>query len=191
LIKKTSVYQELTKIVALKAFNKFQNSKYEFSINISIEDIMVYDIASWIFDLAKEKKVNDRLVLEIVESEGIESFSEMQKFIEAAQKNSMKIAIDDFGTGYSNFEYLIKLNPDYLKIDGSLMKEIDKDDKLYGVVETIVSFANKNHIQVIGEYISTAEIYEKTKELGIEYSQGYYLGHPSCEVNYEKSENSA
>ncbi len=183
--KKTRVYEELTKIVALKSFTKFSNSECEFSINLSIEDIMVYNVASWIFDLAIEKNVNNRLVLEIVESEGIESFEEVGHFIEQAKSHGMKIAIDDFGTGYSNFEYLIKLNADYLKIDGSLMKEIDKDDKLCGVVETIVSFAKKNDIKVIGEFISTHEIYEKTKELGIDFSQGYYLGHPSCEVNYE------
>jgi len=185
--KKTRVYQELTKIVATKAFNKFSDSNFEFSINLSIEDILVYNVASWIFDLAIEKNVNNRLVIEIVESEGIESFDEVQKFIEEAKSHGMKIAIDDFGTGYSNFEYLIKLNADYLKIDGSLMKEIDKDEKLCGVVETIVSFAKKNDIKVIGEFISTHDIYEKTKSLGIEFSQGYFLGHPSSNVENEST----
>lgn len=189
--KKTRIYQELTKIVALKAFNKFSDSEYEFSINLSIEDIMVYDVGSWIFDLALEKKVNNRLIIEIVEAEDIESFEEVENFIREAKGIGMKIAIDDFGTGYCNFEYLIKLNADYLKVDGSLMSEINTNEKLCGVVETIVSFAKKNDIKVIGEFISTQEIYEKTKELGIEYSQGYFLGHPSCELkNKVKDENS-
>jgi len=176
--KKTRVYKELTKIVVTQAFEKFKDNDYEFSINLSIEDIMLHDVASWIFDLAVEKGVNKRLVIELVESEGIESFDKVDNFIKQAKEYGMKIAIDDFGTGYSNFEYLIKLNADYIKIDGSLIKDIDKDEKLCGVVETIVTFAKKNDIKVIGEFVATQEIYEKIKLLDIDFGQGFYLGKP-------------
>lgn len=180
--KKTRVYKELTKIIVTQAFDKFAGTDYEFSINLSIEDIMLHDIESWIFDLALEKGVNNRLVIELVESEGIESFEMINKFIQASKEYGMKVAIDDFGTGYSNFEYLIKLNADYIKIDGSLMKDIDKNEKLYGVVETIVAFAKKNNIKVIGEFVSTKEIFEKAKLLDIDFAQGYYFGKPEREI---------
>jgi len=103
-------------------------------------------------------------------------------FISNAKENGMKIAIDDFGTGYSNFEYLIKLNTDFLKIDGSLIKEIDTDEKLYSVVETMTQFAKKNDIKVIAEFIANEKLYEKIKELDIEYGQGFYLGKPKAEL---------
>jgi len=180
--KKTRVYKELTKIVVRQAFDKFSGNGYEFSINLSIEDIMLHDVASWIFDLAVEKGVNNKLVIEIVESEGIESFDKVESFIKKAKEHGMKIAIDDFGTGYSNFEYLIKLNADFIKVDGSLIKDIDKDEKLCGVVDTIVVFAKKNDIKVIGEFVSTQELYEKIKSLDIDFAQGYYLGKPLKEL---------
>ncbi|MBU1659377.1 EAL domain-containing protein [bacterium] len=180
--KKTRIYKDLTKIIVTQAFEKFSDSEYELSINLSIEDIMTYDVSSWIFDLAKKKNIQNRLVIELVESEGIESFEEIAQFIKQAKENGIKIAIDDFGTGYSNFEYLFKLNADYLKIDGSLISEIDKNEKLCSVVEVIVAFAKKNDIKVIGEFVSTKKIFEKTQFLDINYAQGYYLGMPSDEL---------
>ncbi len=180
--KKTRVYKELTKIVVTKAFDKFANTEYDFSINLSIEDIMFHDIESWIFDLAVAKGVNEKLVIELVESEGIESFEMIDKFIQKAKEYKMKIAIDDFGTGYSNFEYLIKLNADFIKIDGSLIRDIDTNEKLCGVVETIITFAKRNDIKVIGEFVSSKGVYEKTKDMGIDYGQGYYLGIPMSEL---------
>ena len=177
--KKTRIYKDLTKIIVNKAFDKFEHLDYSFSINLSVEDIMLNSVDEWIFDLAKEKNVVNKLVIEIVESEGIESFSEMQAFIKKAKEYGVRIAIDDFGTGYSNFEYLMKLNADYLKIDGSLINKIDSDEKLCHIVEIIVAFAKKNNIKVIGEYVSSKEIYDKSDSLDIDYAQGYYLGEPS------------
>ncbi len=180
--KKTRIYKELTKIIVKQAFEKFSSLEYEFSINLSVEDILFHDVSSWFFDLALEKGVQNQLVIELVESEGIESFDLMNEFIQKAKEHGMKIAIDDFGTGYSNFEYLIKLNANYLKIDGSLIREIDKDEKIYGVVESIVAFAKKNNIKVIAEFVSTQEIYEKIQELNIDFGQGFYLGKPLGEL---------
>jgi PAS domain S-box-containing protein len=181
--KKTRLYKELTKIIVTKAFQKFSGTQYEFSINLSAEDIMLHDVSDWLFELACDYKVNNQVVIELVESEGIESFDTMDTFIKNAKENGMKIAIDDFGTGYSNFEYLIKLNTDFLKIDGSLIKEIDTDEKIYSVVETIVAFANKNNIKTIAEFIANESLYEKIKELGIDYGQGFYLGKPNPKIN--------
>jgi len=180
--KKTRLYKDLTKIVVTQAFEKFSGTVYEFSINLSAEDIILHDVSEWLFDLALEYKVNNQLVIEIVESESIESFDIVDTFIHNAKAVGMKIAIDDFGTGYSNFEYLIKLNTDFLKIDGSLIKEIDSDEKIYSVVETIVDFAKKNNIKTIGEFIATESLYEKIKDLEIDFGQGFYLGKPSLDL---------
>lgn len=180
--KKTRLYKDLTKIVVKQAFEKFSGTKYRFSVNLSAEDIIIHDVSDWFFDLAREYKVNNQVVIEIVESEGIESFDTVNTFISSAKENGMKIAIDDFGTGYSNFEYLIKLNTDYLKIDGSLIKAIDTNEKIYSVVETIVAFAKKNNIKTIGEFVATESLYKKIKELDIDFGQGYYLGKPLADL---------
>ena len=180
--KKTRMYKKLTKIIVTKAFDKFSDSEYSFSINLCVEDVMANNIGKWFFDLAKEKNVSNRVIVELVESEGIDIYDEMNAFITKAKECGMRIAIDDFGTGYSNFEYLTKLDADFIKIDGSLINKIHIDKKLCNVVEAIVDFAIKNNIQVIGEYVSSKEIYDKTESIGIGFGQGYYLGKPSSSL---------
>ena len=89
-----------------------------------------------------------------------------------------KIAIDDFGTGYSNFEYLVKLKADYIKIDGSLIKDIDKNRISEIVCKNIVNFARDLNMKTIAEFVENESIFNKVKELGIDYSQGYYFDKP-------------
>jgi len=176
--KKTRHYKTLTQIIVEQAFKKFESKKYEFSVNLSAEDIIMHNIGDYFFSLAKQYGVQNRVVIELVESEGIESFDTVETFIQEAKSYGMKIAIDDFGTGYSNFEYLIRLNADFIKIDGSLIKTIDKDKNMRSVVETIVMFAKKNGMKTVAEYVATKEIQKVVDELGIDYSQGYYHGKP-------------
>ena len=89
-----------------------------------------------------------------------------------------KIAIDDFGSGYSNFERLLEYSPDILKIDGSLIKNIETDEFSRNLVETIVMFAKRQGLQTIAEYVENEKIYNILTELGVDYSQGYYFGKP-------------
>jgi EAL domain-containing protein (putative c-di-GMP-specific phosphodiesterase class I) len=89
-----------------------------------------------------------------------------------------RIAIDDFGTGYSNFEYLMRLEPDFIKIDGSITKGILEDKNSQIITSIIVEFAKKIDIKVIAEYVENKEIFEKIKELGVDKSQGYYFSEP-------------
>ena len=90
----------------------------------------------------------------------------------------VSIAIDDFGAGYSNFERLLEFEPDLLKIDGSLIKNIITDKYSQNVVETIVAFAKRQNIKTIAEYVENKEIFDYLNNLGVDYSQGYYFGKP-------------
>lgn len=176
--KKARLYPTLTKIIIEKSFEHFSNKKDEFSINLSIEDILSDDIVIFLKKKIDHFKIGHRLVLELVESEGIENFDNVHSFIKEFKGYGCKIAIDDFGTGYSNFEYLMKLDVDYIKIDGSLIKNIDTDKSSQLVVELIIDFAKKMNIQTIAEFIHNDAVYKKTKSMGINYFQGYYLGEP-------------
>lgn len=176
--KKSKLYNQITKVVIEKSFEFFKDKPHSFSINLTIEDILNEDIVNFLKYQIKKYDISKRIVFEIVESEQIENFEIVLKFIEEFKSFGCKIAIDDFGTGYSNFEYLIKLNVDYIKIDGSLIKNILEDDSTYSVVETIVTFAKKSKIKVIAEYISSKEIQECIEKLDIDYSQGFYFGKP-------------
>lgn len=179
LAKKNKLYHQLTKIIIEKTFEKFKNLPYLVSINISVEDILNKEIHSFIINKLKESTIGEKIVFEIVESEGIENFDQVLEFIESVKKYGAKISIDDFGTGYSNFEYLMKLKVDYIKIDGSMIKNIDSDQNSQMITKTIVNFAKNMNIHTVAEFVHSKNVFEKIKELNVDFSQGYYFGEPT------------
>lgn len=180
--KKSKQYLKLTKQVIKKSFEYFKDKDYEFSVNLTLEDIKNKNISSYIIEMLKEYKIASKVVFEIVESEGIEDFDQINNFLDRARELGCKIAIDDFGSGYSNFEYLIKLNADYIKIDGSLIKDILIDKSNQEIVVTIIDFAKRQGFKTIAEFVSNEEIFNKVKELGIDYVQGYYISEPNPNI---------
>jgi len=182
--KKIKVYNHVTKIIINKSFDTFENNDYEFCINLSIEDIMNSEIFDFILHKLKSSNSSNRVIFEIVESEAIQDFQKIERFINEVKRYGAKVAIDDFGDGYSNFSYLIKMNVDFLKIDGSLIENIDTDENSRLVVETIVDFANKLGVKTIAEYVHSSTVSDKVKEMGINYSQGFYIDKPL--VNLDK-----
>jgi len=176
--KKTKLYPQITIEVVNQACELFANRDEEFSINLSDSDIRDPHIVNEIIHTITKTKTASRIVFEILESEGIENYEEVVEFITTVKALGAKIAIDDFGTGYSNFENILKLNVDYIKIDGSLIQGISENPRHHIVVETIVNFAHKIGAKTIAEFVSSEAIYEAVKELGIDYSQGYFTGKP-------------
>ncbi len=176
--KKANLYLELTKILVEKACNFFKNKDVDFSINLTIEDIKDANTIDFIFKTIKDTNTASKITFEIVESEAIDDFNLVKNFIEKSKNLNCKIAIDDFGTGYSNFEYIINLNVDFLKIDGSLIKTIDKDKNIELVTKTINSFAKTLNIKTVAEFVHNKEVLQKIIDLDIDYSQGFYLHEP-------------
>lgn len=176
--KKYFLYEHITKIMIENTLKYFQNKPYDFSINLSIEDIINHDMVTFILESIKNYKDPSRIIFEVTESEGIENYTEVEYFVNQVREYGCKIAIDDFGTGYSNFEHILKLNIDFLKIDGSLVKNINNSRESRLVVETILIFAKKLGIATITEFVSSEELFETTKLLEADYMQGYHIGKP-------------
>ncbi|MBP7770109.1 MAG: bifunctional diguanylate cyclase/phosphodiesterase [Aliarcobacter sp.] len=176
--KKSNQYTKLTKIVLEKSFKKFENLSFDFSVNISYEDIQSSDFLDFIKIMLKKYNVSNRVIFEILEDSNIKSYELLKLFIDEVKALGCKIAIDDFGSGYSNFEHLLRLNIDYLKIDASLIKNIAKDETSYKITKTIIEFAKSLNLQTIAEFVENEEIFEIVKELGADYSQGYFFSAP-------------
>jgi len=178
LAKKNKLYPELTKIMLHKTFEQFKDSNAQVSINLSVQDILNETVHKTILEKLKKYQMKDRIVFEILESEGIDNYEEVLNFIKEVKEMGAKISIDDFGTGYSNFEYLMKLNVDYIKIDASMIKDIDKNKNSQMVTETIIDFAEKMNIKTVAEFIHSEDVYNMIKRMGVNYAQGYYFGEP-------------
>lgn len=176
--KKSNQYTKLTKIVIEKACKEFENLPFEFSVNVSYEDIEDEDFLPFIREKMALYNVANKIVFEILEDEGIKNYEILINFINEVKALGSKVAIDDFGSGYSNFEHLLKMNIDYLKIDASLIKNIVTDENSYKVTKTIIEFAKNLNMKTIAEYVENKEIFQIVKDLGADYSQGYHFSAP-------------
>ncbi len=177
--KKTQLYSKITQSVIHQACSAFENRSESFSVNLSIDDIEnPYTVQEIVKTIIRTQTAN-RIVFEILESEGIENYESVIQFATQVRALGAKIAIDDFGTGYSNFEHILRLNIDFIKIDGSLIQGISSNKRHQIIVETIVQFAHKMGAEIIAEFVSDEEIFNVIKKMGIEYSQGYFTGKPA------------
>ncbi|MBP1682209.1 MAG: putative diguanylate cyclase [Proteobacteria bacterium] len=177
--KKTRLYEKLTKIMIHKSFEYLKDFEVDFSINLTKGDILSSSVKECLYENIKKYQCAHRVIIEIVESEGIENFGEITSFIHEIKQLGCRIAIDDFGTGYSNFAYLVKLEVDFIKIDGSLIKDIDTNETSAMTVETIISFAQKMGYGIVAEFVDRMSVQEKLQSLSVDYSQGYLFSKPS------------
>jgi len=177
--KKGKYYTQITSIVLDNSFAALEKTDVDISINISALDIEKEPLCEKFFHLLEiHKDKAHRIVVELLEDEEVKDFEVIQAFITYVKERGVKIAIDDFGSGYSNFERLLEYQPDILKIDGSLVKNIVNDKFSLSVVKTMVNFAKEHDIAIIAEYVENEDIYNLLCELGVDYSQGYYFGKP-------------
>lgn len=126
--------------------------------------------------------IGNKIIFEILESEGVDNYDLVSEFISDFKQLGCQFAIDDFGSGFSNFEHLIKLHVDFLKIDGSLIKNLPNDRNARVIVKNIQNFASEMGIATIAEFVGSKEIADIVKSMGITYSQGYYFSEPSKEI---------
>ncbi len=176
---KTKQYNTLSNIIIEKSFEIMNKNDKDFSINISYEDIfndVLIKILKSNLDIYPD--IGKRLIIEILETELIEDIEVMNSFIEDFKQYGVRIAIDDFGTGHSNFSNILDLNPDYIKIDGSFIKNIDTDKKSYSLVKGIIESAKELEIKTIAEFVHSKEVFDVTFKLGIDEFQGYYFSEP-------------
>jgi len=178
--KKSPIYPEITLRIIDTIFNKIKDLPHKFSINISVRDIENKDIYKRIVKFLKECR-ND-IIFEILESESIKNYSTVTRFIKEVKNLGAEIAVDDFGSGYSNFEFILKLDVDYIKLDSSLIKDIDRNINSQIIVETIVGFAKKLGKKTVAEHVHSETVFQVVKELDVDLSQGFYFGKPSPNI---------
>jgi len=176
--KKCRLYNKLMEILIDKIIVYILKYKIHISINLDYTDILNPQIKKDLVSKIKSNNIGEYLTLEILESEKVSSFDTVNEFINDVKQFGVKIAIDDFGTGFSNYENILNLNIDYIKIDGSLIRKINEDIYL-NLIKSIVLFSKQQNIKVVAEFVSDLKILRYVKNIEIDYSQGYYIGKPT------------
>ncbi|WP_117168473.1 EAL domain-containing protein [Paraliobacillus sediminis] len=120
-----------------------------------------------------------RIVLEVSESELIEHPDNFLQHLELLRQQGFTIALDDVGKGYANFDMLIKMEPDYIKLDRLFADQLDISKKKQDLVRFFLNYCHEHQVDLILEGIETKAELQMAEQLGIPYAQGFYLGRPA------------
>lgn len=154
-----------------------KNTNY--SINLSGLSTCDASLATYIESLQKIHCIDaSRITFEITETAAIQNIDKCLILIAYLKKLGFRFSLDDFGSGLSSFSYLKNLTIDYLKIDGSFIKEIVNESTSYAMVKSINEIAHVMGLKTIAEFVENKEILTKLEEIGVDYVQGYYIHKP-------------
>ncbi|MDE6886258.1 MAG: EAL domain-containing protein [Helicobacteraceae bacterium] len=169
--------RSITYSVINHSFKAFANNDFEFSINITEEDIRDTQMIDYLKDYCDKYNIKpQRIIIELLEDIEFSDDDLIINNILILKELGFQIAIDDFGYDNSNFSRLIKMQIDCIKIDGRFVKNMDIDPISYKIVKSIANFAKSINVMCIAEHVHSKSVYKLIKELDVEYSQGYFIG---------------
>lgn len=119
-----------------------------------------------------------RVVLELTEHTHIEDYPELAAALSVLRRRGVRVAVDDAGSGYSSLSHILKLAPDFIKLDRELISHIDLDPVRRALAASLVAFASDTGAAILAEGVETDGELETVRRLGVPYAQGYHLGRP-------------
>jgi EAL domain-containing protein (putative c-di-GMP-specific phosphodiesterase class I) len=177
--KGAKLYRALMRQMLEKSFAFFANRTDVFSLNLSYEDIDDEAFVEEIFHHIFTCKAPSRIIFEIVETDFIKDFAIVERFAKRVRQHGCRLAIDDFGSGFSSMQNILSLKPEFIKIDGSLIKHLDTSKESQIIVKNIVNMAKELGAQTIAEYIHNISTMDTAHSLGVDFLQGFHLGKPT------------
>ncbi|MFT5815832.1 MAG: diguanylate cyclase (GGDEF)-like protein [Psychroserpens sp.] len=157
--------------------NAHETAKY--SVNLSGQSLSDPKLPDFFDDLFTRTGFKpNRLGFEITETDLIQNFTIALVNVQYLRSKGCQISLDDFGTGMSSYAYLSELEIDTLKIDGTFIKGIDKDEQKQAIVDSMIMLSTQLGFTTVAEFVETNEEYTTLKRSGIEYCQGYLLHTP-------------
>ena len=179
------LYDKLNREMLRKVFDKFRDIEdRSVSVNLGMRDIRNEELIRYIYSFLSTAPHPENFIFEILENEDVDDYEMMLRFVDNIHKLGGKISIDDFGSGYSNLLHVISIPNDYLKIDGSIVRECNVNPASESLVKMISGWyrASGRNAKLIAEYVENEAIQKKLLEYGIDYSQGYLFSRPDPEV---------
>jgi EAL domain-containing protein (putative c-di-GMP-specific phosphodiesterase class I) len=153
---------------------------HTFSINLSPPFLAEENSLDFIsYEFQEYEVPPEAFCFEITETAAISNMKTAVNFIREVKQLGCTFALDDFGSGFSSFNYLRQLPVDYLKIDGTFVKNMHEDHINHAMVEAINSLGHFIGIKTIAEFVSSEHIVALLQNIGVDYGQGYHIGKPS------------
>lgn len=143
------------------------------SINLSPETALSRDL----LDTLQRLPIH-RTVLEITEHAPVTNYVALNAAVGALRQDGGRLAIDDAGAGFASLTHILRLNPEFIKLDVSLTRGIDEDRARRALAKALISFAEEIGATIVAEGIETRAELEALRELEVGFGQGYYLGRP-------------
>jgi EAL domain-containing protein (putative c-di-GMP-specific phosphodiesterase class I)/CheY-like chemotaxis protein len=120
----------------------------------------------------------ERIVLEVTEHARVEDYDALNEALRRLRAQGVRLAIDDAGAGFASLQHIVRLSPDFIKLDIALTRNIDLDPVRRALATALISFANEIGAAIIAEGIETESEYDTLRGLGVSFGQGFYLGEP-------------
>ena len=178
---------QISRIVIDKAFKDFSGNSHRFSININKSDLEAEYLESFLtYKCERYNVAPERVYLELVEDSSMNNAPHMMQQIERLRSLGFHIAVDDFGTEHSMLSRMLQLQADFIKIDSTFIKDLSTNPFHRLVVENIVQFAKRAGMKTVAEHVDSEELYHIVHDLGVNYSQGFYIGKPSAAAKTER-----
>jgi EAL domain-containing protein (putative c-di-GMP-specific phosphodiesterase class I) len=146
----------------------------DLTVNVGPEAIVCPQLAE-----ALSGPVRERVVLELTEHSAVEDYPQLLASVLALRQAGVRLSVDDAGAGFSSLCHILKLAPDFIKLDRDLVAGVDIDPVRRALTSSLVSFAADTGAQVVAEGVETGDELEAVRRLGARYAQGYHLGRPA------------
>lgn len=176
--KEYKLYDRLSQIMIAKVLDDAPKHDFSVTINLNTGDIYNHTTLNIIFDKLKKAERPEKIIFEIVESEAITDYDYLKTFTDKIHALGAKIAIDDFGSGYSNLMHVLRIDLDFIKITGDIVKDADTDPSCLEFINMITSWANTRNKKVVAEFVENEKIQRIVEDSKVAYSQGYLFSKP-------------
>jgi diguanylate cyclase (GGDEF)-like protein len=155
------------------------NAPVVFTINFSGQSLTDEEFPDYVIRSIENSRINPAVFcFELTESAAVASMKDAQALMSRLRKLGCGVALDDFGTGLSSLSYLRSMPVSMLKIDGSFVRDILKDERAESMVRAIAQLARAMNITTVAEYVETEEIRTRVRMLGVDYGQGFAIARP-------------
>jgi len=174
----------VTRSMVKKVFKYFQNdSRYFISINISMEDLLDETFIPYRLKESKKYDIeNSKIIFEFSETLTTSNNKKVFERLDELKNKNFQLAIDDFGESHLNIKKLHSIKVDYIKICSSFIENINDDKKSRKLVESVIKLAHSIGAKTIAQSVSSDKIQYEIENLGVDYSQGYFIGKPKEKI---------